>query len=131
MTAAYASPSQVGVTEGPLDTRAGYPGLVPGLFPSSRAAGVWTVVTGRVRSLVLRPRGATAAFEVDIEDGHGTVTLIWLGRRLIRGIDTGRWVRAEGRMMRTSRGTTMYNPRYTLLAGEPGAAATGRHRRDW
>lgn len=87
------------------------------------------MVTGRVQSLVLRPRGATAAFEVDIDDGQGMVTLIWLGRRLIGGIDTGRWVRAEGRVMRTARGATLYNPIYTLLAGEPSAVPTDRRRR--
>jgi len=77
------------------------------------------VVTGQVRSLVLRPRGATAAFEVDLTAGSEVLTLVWLGRRRIGGIDTGRWLRAEGRVTMAAGGPTMYNPAYTLLASGP------------
>lgn len=131
MTTLDAATTPTGVRDLPgASTRpTGALGAPPGPPTTRRTAGEWTVVTARVQSLVLRPRGATAAFEVDIDDGQGMVTLIWLGRRLIRGIDTGRWVRAEGRVMRTARGATLYNPIYTLLAGEPSAVPTDRRPR--
>src|SRR5579862_2283177 len=52
------------------------------------------VVMGTVRSLTLRPRAGAPTLEVDLYDGSGTVTLVWLGRREIAGVTPGRQMRA-------------------------------------
>jgi hypothetical protein len=72
-------------------------------------------VLGTVRSMTLRPRAGTPALEVELYDGSGTVTLVWLGRREIAGIAPGRQLRACGRI--TSDGTrrVIFNPRYELV----------------
>lgn len=72
-------------------------------------------VGGTVRSLTLRCRSQVPALEVDLYDGSDALTLVFLGRRVIRGITPGRGLIASGRV--TRRGTTlvMYNPTYELL----------------
>src|SRR5437764_1176293 len=47
-------------------------------------------VSGTIRALTLRPVGGVPALEAELYDGSGTVTLVWLGRRRIQGIDPGR-----------------------------------------
>lgn len=70
---------------------------------------------GIVRSVSLRPRGEQApALLVDLDDGHRTMNLVWLGRRTIAGIAPGTFLTVEGRVM-MKRGTpTMYNPHYEI-----------------
>jgi hypothetical protein len=72
-------------------------------------------VLGRVRSMTLRPRAGTPSLEVDLYDGSGTVTLIWLGRREITGMSPGRQVRATGRITSSGRRRMIFNPRYELV----------------
>jgi hypothetical protein len=71
---------------------------------------------GVLRTVTLRPRGGVPALEAVLFDGTGTVTLIWLGRRRITGIEPGRSLRVEGRVGRNEDGCVMYNPRYDLRA---------------
>lgn len=72
-------------------------------------------VMGTVRSLTLRPRAGTPTLEVDLYDGSGTVTLIWLGRREIAGITPGRRLRAVGRITTSGGRRVIFNPRYELI----------------
>lgn len=72
-------------------------------------------VTGAIRSLTLRSRAQVPALEVDLYDGSHTVTLIFLGRRAIRGLTPGRRLIARGRVTRRRSGLVMYNPTYELL----------------
>lgn len=72
-------------------------------------------VRGTVRSLMLRPRAGTPTLEVELYDGSGTVTLIWLGRREIAGIGPGRQLRATGRITSDGARKVMFNPRYELV----------------
>ena len=72
-------------------------------------------VMGTVRSLTLRPRAGTPTLEVDLYDGSGTVTLVWLGRREIAGVTPGRRMRATGRITTNSDRRVIFNPRYELL----------------
>jgi RecG-like helicase len=77
-------------------------------------AGERFVVHGTVRSLTLRPRGGVLALEAELYDGSGRITLVWLGRRQIRGVDPGRTLVARGRATH-GRGTlVIYNPSYEL-----------------
>ena len=73
-------------------------------------------VAGQLRAVVLRPRAGVPTLEAELYDGTGTVTLIWLGRRMIRGIDPGRHLVARGRMTRQDGRPTIYNPSYELRA---------------
>ncbi len=71
-------------------------------------------VAGTTRAVVLRPRAGVPTLEVELYDGTGTVTLIWLGRRRIMGIDPGRALVARGRLTRHEGRPTIYNPTYEL-----------------
>jgi hypothetical protein len=73
-------------------------------------------VAGSLRAVVLRPRAGVPTLEAELYDGTGTVTLIWLGRRRIRGIDPGRQLVARGRLTRHDGRETIYNPSYELRA---------------
>jgi hypothetical protein len=73
-------------------------------------------VFGTVRSLTIRPRAGTPALEAEVYDGSGVVTLVWLGRRTIAGIEPGRRIRATGRITTGEGRRLIYNPRYELGA---------------
>ncbi|HVQ87972.1 MAG TPA: OB-fold nucleic acid binding domain-containing protein [Actinomycetes bacterium] len=72
-------------------------------------------LSGTLRTVTLRPRADIAALEAELYDGSGSVTLIWLGRRAIRGITPGRTVLATGRVNRQNGQLVMFNPTYELL----------------
>jgi RecG-like helicase len=72
-------------------------------------------VMGTVRSLTLRPRAGTPTLEVELYDGSGTVTLVWLGRREIAGVTPGRQLRATGRITTSAGRRVIFNPRYELV----------------
>jgi DNA/RNA endonuclease YhcR with UshA esterase domain len=71
-------------------------------------------VAGEVKFVVLKPRAGVPTLEVELYDGTGTVMLVWLGRRRIRGIDPGRSLVARGRMTKHEGRSTIYNPAYEL-----------------
>ncbi|KHL17250.1 hypothetical protein CLV56_3144 [Mumia flava] len=71
-------------------------------------------VHGQLRTVTLRPRSGMCALEAELYDGSGSVTLVWLGRRRITGIDAGRSLTAHGRLGRRDGTTVIYNPRYEL-----------------
>ena len=78
-------------------------------------------VTGVLRSVTLRPRGPSLTMEADLWDGTGNITLIWLGRRDIPGVQPGRHIVVRGRVARIKGERTIYNPIYELqpLAVDP------------
>lgn len=80
------------------------------------SVGAPVCVAGALRAVVLRPRAGVPTLEAELYDGTGTVTLIWLGRRRIRGIDPGRSVVVHGRLTRQDGRPTIYNPSYELRA---------------
>jgi len=69
---------------------------------------------GTLRAVTLRPRGGVAALEAELYDGSGTVTLVWLGRRRIAGVDPGRQMTVQGRLSCIDDVRVLYNPRYEL-----------------
>lgn len=71
-------------------------------------------VTGVVRSVTLRPRTTTPALEIELYDGSGTISVIWLGRRRIPGIEAGRSMVVRGRLTCNTEKPTIYNPLYKL-----------------
>ncbi|HEX9031869.1 MAG TPA: amino acid permease [Streptosporangiaceae bacterium] len=74
------------------------------------------VVTGTLRAVTVRPRGNSPALQADLWDGSGSLTLIWLGRRDIPGIEPGRRLLAKGRITQHRGVRTIFNPVYELRA---------------
>lgn len=70
---------------------------------------------GTLRTVTLRPRGGVPALEAELYDGTGTITVIWLGRRRISGVNPGRSIEISGRIGRHDGQRIMYNPRYELM----------------
>jgi hypothetical protein len=77
-------------------------------------------VAGMLRAVTLRPHGTSQVMEADLWDGTGNVTLIWLGRREIAGIQPGRRIVVHGRLTCVRGERAIYNPSYELrpAAGE-------------
>ncbi len=70
---------------------------------------------GTLRTVTLRPRGGVPALEAELYDGSGAITIIWLGRRRIVGIDPGVSIAVEGRIGVHDGQRVIFNPRYQLL----------------
>ena len=77
-------------------------------------SGEQVTVCGRVRSVELSPRDAVATLEAELFDGTEGVTLVWLGRRRIPGIEPGRTIKAQGRIAMRDGHKVLYNPYYEL-----------------
>jgi hypothetical protein len=73
-----------------------------------------TELQGSLRTVTLRPRGGVPALEAELYDGTGMLTLVWLGRRRIAGIEPGRHVKVIGRIGVQDGQRVMFNPRYEL-----------------
>jgi len=71
-------------------------------------------VAGTLRTVTLRPRGGAPALEAELYDGSDVVSLVWLGRRRIAGIEPGRRLRAEGLVSLQDGRKVIFNPRYEL-----------------
>ena len=69
---------------------------------------------GSLRTVTLRPRGGVPALEAELYDGSGIITLTWLGRRRIAGIEPGRQVKVRGLVGIHDGQRVMFNPRYEL-----------------
>ena len=82
-----------------------------------RPKGKVVTVTGRLKSVVYTPRETVPTLEAELFDGSGSVTLVWLGRRRIPGIEPGRTLSAHGRFASFDGRQVIYNPRYELSAG--------------
>jgi hypothetical protein len=72
------------------------------------------IVNGVLRTVTLRPRGGVPALEAELDDGSGVITVVWLGRRRISGVDPGRSVTVAGCIGRQGGVPIMFNPRYEL-----------------
>jgi hypothetical protein len=83
------------------------------------AAGCWqgqrVTILGRLRTVDLRPTDALATLVAELYDGTDAVLLIWLGRRSIPGVETGRTVKATGRLAMKDGRKVIYNPDYELM----------------
>jgi hypothetical protein len=81
---------------------------------SECSTGERQTVSGRIRALTLRPVGGVPALEAELFDGSGTIVLVWLGRRSIRGLEPGRTLSATGRITVRGKERAMFNPSYQL-----------------
>lgn len=73
-------------------------------------------ITGRLRTVVYTPRTNLPTLEADLYDGSAVVTLVWLGRRHIAGIEPGRQLTAKGRIAVRGDHKLIFNPMYELEA---------------
>ena len=71
-------------------------------------------LAGEVRSVRIVPRAGAPALEANVNDGRGSVTAVFLGRRKILGLSPGRRVVLEGVITRDHEDRVMYNPIYEL-----------------
>ena len=72
-------------------------------------------VQGRVTSIKTAPRGSAPALQVEIWDETGGVSLQFLGRREIAGLEVGSQMRAEGMVGEEGGSMVILNPSYELL----------------
>lgn len=73
------------------------------------------VLRGTIRTVTLPAESEYPRLEAEFEDGSGTLTLVWMGRRVVRGITAGTVLRVAGRLS-THRGRpALYNPSYELV----------------
>lgn len=73
-------------------------------------------MVGRLRTVELSPKEASATLQAELYDGTDGdgVTLIWVGRRRIPGIEPGRRIKVRGRVAVRNGRKVLYNPYYEL-----------------
>ncbi len=71
---------------------------------------------GTIASLSVQPVDKTKWLEAELNDGSGAVTLIWMGRRSVPGIQAGAVLRVNGLISCSGKRRVIFNPRYELLA---------------
>jgi hypothetical protein len=72
-------------------------------------------VQGRVTALSTAPSGSAPTLQVEVWDETGGVTLNFLGRREIAGLEVGMEIRAEGMVGEVEGTLVILNPSYELL----------------
>ncbi|MGW4480370.1 OB-fold nucleic acid binding domain-containing protein [Rhodococcus triatomae] len=70
---------------------------------------------GRLRSVESCAQSANASMRAELFDGTDPVTLVWIGRRRIPGIETGKQLLVRGRIGDRDGQKVIYNPYYELL----------------
>jgi RecG-like helicase len=81
--------------------------------------GRYVTVTGRLTSVRYTPRTNQPTLEAELFDGTGSITLVFLGRRRIAGIEPGRSLSAEGRLALRDGRKVIFNPSYSLEPTTP------------
>jgi amino acid transporter len=84
------------------------------------AAVTWrqrVLVEGRVRTVRVQPLAGTSTLECILEDDTGALSLVFLGRNKIPGIDIGTRVRAKGVAGEHRGRLAIINPAYELVVG--------------
>ncbi|MGW4324785.1 OB-fold nucleic acid binding domain-containing protein [Nocardia sp. NPDC004573] len=69
---------------------------------------------GRLRSVEACPKSAGASVQAEFFDGTDAVTLVWIGRRRIPGIEPGRRILVRGRVGDRDGRKVIFNPYYEL-----------------
>ncbi|MFD4368290.1 DNA-binding protein [Rhodococcus sp. NPDC058521] len=69
---------------------------------------------GRLRSVEACPKAGNASVEADFFDGTDEVQLVWIGRRRIPGIETGKCLLVRGRIGDRGGRKVIFNPYYEL-----------------
>jgi hypothetical protein len=91
---------------------------VPGVTPIGEAQPRQEVtVAGEITSLRIVPRAGTPSLEATVNDGTGSLVVVWTGRRNIPGVAPGKRLVLSGRgaPQGAANRLTVFNPRYELL----------------
>ncbi|WP_347347348.1 OB-fold nucleic acid binding domain-containing protein [Nigerium sp.] len=70
---------------------------------------------GTIEVLTVHPMESTPWLEAQLSDGTGTISLIFMGRHQIPGIEAGRQLVVEGRISDVDGERRIYNPWYQLI----------------
>jgi RecG-like helicase len=71
-------------------------------------------VGGTVKQVALAPRAGTPTLEATLYDGTGALTVVFLGRRRMAGVDPGVQMEVVGRVTERDGQRVVFNPRYEL-----------------
>ena len=69
---------------------------------------------GRISYIVVSPNDAPARLTLRVVDSSGAIDCVFLGRRLIAGLEPGATVGIEGRVAPGDDVQVIFNPRYEL-----------------
>jgi RecG-like helicase len=72
-------------------------------------------IAGTIRSTRVQPSGGVPTLECVISDSTGSMSVVFLGRRQVAGLDIGRRLIAEGMVGSHSDRLAILNPIYELL----------------
>jgi amino acid transporter len=93
------------------------PPVPAGVTPIGSAAGPGPVtVTGRVRSVEIRPVPGSCVLSFQVADASGELTALFYGRTHIPGLEPGSKIRLHGPLRARENGSVMINPAYELLS---------------
>lgn len=73
-------------------------------------------LAGVVRRITVRPLEGNESLEAVMYDGTGEVTLVWMGRRSIRGLNLGTKLVVEGLLAEGRSHRRMVNPSFEFAA---------------
>lgn len=86
---------------------------------SECACGQEVTMLGRLRSVEFCPEDdSSAQLQAELYDGTEGVTLVWMGRRRIPGIEPGRTMRVRGRISIRDGRKVLYNPYYEICQAQ-------------
>jgi hypothetical protein len=75
-------------------------------------------IAGIVEGIRVRPREGVPAIEAVVTDGSGSVTAVWLGRRILPGLALGKRLILEGRLGGDPRNLQLMNPTYEFAGAQ-------------
>jgi len=91
----------------------GWAAQVPGAVPIADApVRSRAKLAGVVRRITVRPLEGSESLEAVLFDGTGEVTVIWMGRRSIQGLNLGTRLIVEGLLAEQRAGRRMVNPSF-------------------
>jgi len=73
-------------------------------------------LAGVVRRITVRPLEGHESLEAILSDGTGEVTVVWMGRRAIRGLSLGTRLVVDGLLAEQRSGKRMVNPSFEFAA---------------
>jgi hypothetical protein len=86
---------------------------------SECACGQEVTMLGRLRSVEFFPEDdSSQQLQAELYDGTEGVTLVWMGRRRIPGIEPGRTMRVRGRISVRDGHKVLYNPYYEICQAQ-------------
>jgi hypothetical protein len=73
-------------------------------------------LAGVVRRITVRPLEGSESLEALLYDGTGDVSVVWMGRRSIRGLNLGTRLVVDGLLAEQRAGRRMVNPSFEFSA---------------